>query len=116
MHFFRDVCWNYQDDLKIERKYGFSKMTGKLFVCDAIKNLVLSIVGYMALAPIVVGVFSEKDWYMLAVIVGVCIFVMCFLSIVYPCMIEECFNDFKKLDDDHPMTEKFRNEAVDCKV
>eukprot|EP00352_Strombidinopsis_acuminata_P002971 CAMPEP_0176396026 /NCGR_PEP_ID=MMETSP0126-20121128/43893_1 /TAXON_ID=141414 ORGANISM="Strombidinopsis acuminatum, Strain SPMC142" /NCGR_SAMPLE_ID=MMETSP0126 /ASSEMBLY_ACC=CAM_ASM_000229 /LENGTH=31 /DNA_ID= /DNA_START= /DNA_END= /DNA_ORIENTATION= len=31
-------------------------------------------------------------------------------------MIEECFNDFKKLDEDHPMTEKFRNEAVECKV
>eukprot|EP00352_Strombidinopsis_acuminata_P000019 CAMPEP_0176338530 /NCGR_PEP_ID=MMETSP0126-20121128/37_1 /TAXON_ID=141414 ORGANISM="Strombidinopsis acuminatum, Strain SPMC142" /NCGR_SAMPLE_ID=MMETSP0126 /ASSEMBLY_ACC=CAM_ASM_000229 /LENGTH=82 /DNA_ID=CAMNT_0017681573 /DNA_START=286 /DNA_END=534 /DNA_ORIENTATION=- len=81
-------------------------MTNGLFYCDSVKNLILSIIGYLALAPIVVAVFSVEEWYMLAVIAGVATTLMCLMSILYPCMVEECFNTFKELPKDHPMHDK----------
>lgn len=56
-HFMRDICWDYKDELGIEKKHGFSKISGGEFVCDAIKTMLISILGYCALAPIIVIIF-----------------------------------------------------------
>ena len=83
----------------LEKKFGFSKMTLKLWFLDKIKGLILSLVLTTALvaAMILILVIWPKSWW---------IFLTCLLFVItlvmqvlYPLVIAPIFNKFTPLED-----------------
>jgi len=80
-----------------EKKFGFSKMTVKLWITDQIKNLILSFI-LVALLTFVASVFFVKCpnnwWWILAACLIGFTFIM---QIIYPKFIAPLFNKFEPL-------------------
>ena len=81
----------------IEERYGFNKMTGRLFVRDAVKGLLLSA---LLCAPLLAALFWFMDaagtlWWLIA-FAFTATFQIC-LSLVYPLLIAPLFNKFTPL-------------------
>lgn len=86
-------------EFSIEKKFGFSKMTFKLWLMDQIKGLLLSfLMGAILIAAVIaILVIFPKSWW---------IFVVCLLfvftlvmQIIYPLVIAPIFNKFTPLED-----------------
>lgn len=87
------------EEFSIEKKFGFSKMTFKLWLMDQIKGLLLSfLMGAILIAAVIaILVIFPKSWW---------IFVVCLLfvftlvmQIIYPLVIAPIFNKFTPLED-----------------
>lgn len=91
------VPFELYKEFVLEKKFGFSKMTLKLWISDQIKNLVMSLI-LSALLTIAASVFfikfPESWWLILAIILMAFTFLM---QIIYPKFIAPLFNKFEPL-------------------
>lgn len=83
----------------IEEKYGFNTMTGKTFISDTIKNLILYIVLFAPLLSLLVWVLSiDQNWWWKVSLVVVLFQV--FLTWIFPIFFAPLFNKFTPLEDE----------------
>ena len=85
----------------VEERYGFNKMTGGLFVRDAVKSLVVSVVVF---SPLLAALFWFMDsagryWWIIAF--GFTALFQLFVSLLYPLLIAPLFNKFTTLEEGH---------------
>ena len=83
----------------VEKRFGFSKMTFKLWIIDTLKEGILSII-LSALLTIVASIFFVKCpsswWFILAAVLICFTFIM---QIIYPKFIAPLFNKFSPLEE-----------------
>jgi len=83
----------------VEKRFGFSKMTFKLWIIDYLKEGILSII-LSALLTIVASIFFVKCpsswWFILAAVLICFTFIM---QIIYPKFIAPLFNKFSPLEE-----------------
>ena len=83
----------------VEKRFGFSKMTFKLWIIDNLKEGILSII-LSALLTIVASIFFVKCpsswWFILATVLICFTFIM---QIIYPKFIAPLFNKFSPLEE-----------------
>ncbi len=81
----------------IEQRFGFNKMTPRLFLLDTIKGLVVSAV---LVAPVLLALFWFVDrtgpWWWLLSFAGVSLFQIV-VTVIYPTLIAPLFNKFTPL-------------------
>jgi len=83
----------------IEQRFGFNKMTPRLFVIDLVKNLLVGAVFGLPLAACILWLMerSGERWWIYAWLVWVTFNVV--LLAIYPLWIAPLFNKFSPLDD-----------------
>ena len=83
----------------IEKKFGFSKMTFKLWLVDQVKStLVSGILGIVLMAVVIaVLTFFVKTWWILLVCVVFAFTLI--MQVLYPLVIAPMFNKFTPLED-----------------
>lgn len=91
--------FSFYSQFRIEEKFGFNKMTIRLFIKDQIKNLVVS---GIILSILLLGLFWFMDkagpyWWIIASL-GFLVFQVV-LSVIYPLLIAPLFNKFAPLAD-----------------
>ena len=93
--------FNLYDTFVIEEKFGFNKMTGKTFVTDFVKNLILSAVLGLPIFALLLYLFQNPAFGNVAWLVAwiaTTVFQL-FLLFVYPKWILPMFNKFVPLED-----------------
>lgn len=86
-------------EFKIEKKYGFSKMTAKLWITDFIKSTVLSVMltAILMAAAIAVLTFMPQSWWILLTCLLFAFTLI--IQVLYPLVIAPLFNKFTPLQD-----------------
>ena len=90
---------SYYSNFVLEEKYGFNKLTIKLWITDLIKTIGLSMV---FIPPIMGGFLKIIDYYGDSFIVYVCGFtlaVQLIMMTIFPTLIQPLFNKITPLDD-----------------
>ena len=87
------------NEFKIEKKFGFSNMTVKLWLTDKIKGLCVSLIitGILLAAIIAVLVSFPTIWWILVTIVILIFSIVA--MVIYPVIIAPMFNKFTPLED-----------------
>ena len=102
------------DEFKLEKKYGFSNMTFKMWILDTLKSLAISLVLSAVLMGAMVFIllkFPKTWWIFLTVLIFAFTIVM---QILYPLVIAPIFNKFTPLEDGElksRLTELLQNEG-----
>ncbi len=92
--------FSYISTFVIEKKFGFNRMTHKLFMADLLKGLLLSaiiVVPLLFLVLFVMGKFKSSWWIISFVILMIFQLVMIWL---YPTVIAPLFNKFTPLENE----------------
>lgn len=99
-----EAPFNWYRTFRIEARYGFNKMTLKLYVIDALKGMLIgAILGLPLLAGVLwlMGRMGEYWWlYVWAVWVGFNLLIL----FIYPTFIAPLFNQFSPLQDEAMQT------------
>lgn len=94
-----NIPFSLYREFVVEKKFGFSKMTFKLWIIDNIKEGIISII-LSALLTIVASIFFVKSpsswWFILAAVLICFTFIM---QIIYPKFIAPLFNKFSPLEE-----------------
>lgn len=87
------------DEFYIEKKFGFSKMTAKLWILDQIKSFVVSmiLIAVLLLAMIFVMQVFPKSWWIFLLIVILAFSLL--MQVLYPLVIAPLFNKFSPLEE-----------------
>ena len=97
--FVLDLPFSLYSEFVLEKKFGFSNMTLKLWIADTLKSMIIGLV-LMALLNFVAAVvfvkFASSWWFILAAILIAFTFIM---QVVYPKFIAPLFNKFSPLED-----------------
>ena len=86
---------------KIEKKYGFSNYTPKLFVQDMIKNILLSIIFGIPLLLIVLFIYFSLNKFFVPLVFLVLLLFNVFISYFYTTLILPLFNKIKPIEDEN---------------
>ena len=91
--------FSYYRIFVIEEKYGFNKMTKKLFWTDLVKNFVVgNLIGFAFFLTIVFVInFFQENFFIYAWIITIILFIG--IMIIYPSFIAPLFNKFINLDE-----------------
>jgi STE24 endopeptidase len=101
------LYFSYYTVFKIEEKYGFNKMTKKLFVIDKIKGLLFTIIlGGGAIYGIVALFLSAGDLFFIIAWSSITI-IMIFINLSYTKLIVPIFNKLRPLEDSSLKTKIF---------
>ncbi|MCQ2586219.1 MAG: M48 family metallopeptidase [Treponema sp.] len=100
--------FNLYREFSIEKRFGFSNMTFKLWITDEIKSTLVSIIPLLLLSLAVsfAFVFFENSWWLIVSIV-LLVFVL-LVQIIYPKFIAPLFNKFEPLPEGE-LKEKLEN-------
>ncbi len=93
------IPFSLYDEFVIEKKFGFSKMTAKLWIVDYIKNTIISALLMIVLtfaASLVFIKLNTSWWWVLAILLISFTFLV---QIIYPKFIAPLFNKFTPLED-----------------
>lgn len=94
-----DIPFDLIREFKIEKMFGFSKMTPKLWIEDQLKGIAMSLVLTAVILAAMIGIlvaFPHGWWIFLTIVLFVFTFVM---QILYPLVIAPLFNKFTPLED-----------------
>lgn len=94
-----NIPLTYYSNFVLEEKYGFNKLTLKLWFTDEIKSILLSIV---LGSPIVAGFLKIIDYFgdsFILYTMGFVLFVQLVAMTIFPTLIQPLFNKFTPLDD-----------------
>jgi STE24 endopeptidase len=95
-----DLPLDYYQQFVLEEKYGFNKMTPRLFFVDAVKSTAIGVILGLPLVWIILSLMGKAgDWWWLYAWLFWCAFQATML-ILYPAVIAPLFNKFTPLDDD----------------
>ena len=83
----------------LEKRFGFSNMTFRLWLVDQIKNIIVSFVLMFMLMSVASALLVSCPTYWWAVIAVVLMLFMFIANIIYPKFIAPLFNKFKPLED-----------------
>lgn len=97
--FVLNLPFSLYSEFVLEKKFGFSNMTLKLWIADTLKSMIIGLV-LMALLNFVAAVvfvkFAGSWWFILAAVLIAFTFIM---QVVYPKFIAPLFNKFSPLED-----------------
>lgn len=97
--FVLDLPFSLYSEFVLEKKFGFSNMTLKLWITDTIKSMILGLILMVLLtfvAALVFVKFASSWWFILAAVLIAFTFIM---QVVYPKFIAPLFNKFSPLED-----------------
>ena len=94
-----DIPYSLYKEFKLEKRFGFSNMTFKLWLMDGIKNLILSGLLAVMLTGIASLLFISCETYWWAVIAGIMMVFIFVMNIIYPKFIAPIFNKFQPLEE-----------------
>ncbi len=99
INFFFTIGFDIYSTFYIDKKFGFSKMTPKLYLLDTIKSGVLTII----FGSIIVWIISKiilnfEFWWIYGFIFIFGIIII--INLIYPTLIAPIFNKFTKLEND----------------
>lgn len=84
---------------KLDKKYGFSTITTKLYIADKIKGLFLSLIfGSIIIAIVSYIITTEPLWWLYSFVAIFTIII--FINAIYPTLIAPMFNKFKTLENE----------------
>lgn len=94
-----DLIFDLIQEFKIEKNYGFSKMTGKMWFFDQLKSLLLTLLLAMPLtcAATALLIHVPKGWW--AILALVYIVLSLLISYIFPTVVAPLFNKFTPLED-----------------
>lgn len=98
--FILEIPFSLYSEFVLEKKFGFSNMTLKLWIVDTLKSLIISLILISLLtfvAAVVFVKFAGSWWFILAAVLIAFTFIM---QVVYPKFIAPLFNKFTPLEDD----------------
>ncbi len=88
--------FGYIDNMKIEEKYGFNKMTLKIFIIDTIKSFIVSLILLIGLIMLFVWLYTlVNDYIILVFFVILVLFLL--LAIFLAPIFSKAFNKFESL-------------------
>ena len=93
------IPFSLYDEFVLEKKFGFSNMTWKLWITDTLKSLVISFILILLLTFIAAVSFVKFEtswWFILAAVLIAFTFIM---QVIYPKFIAPLFNKFSPLED-----------------
>ena len=93
------IPFDLYHEFVLEKKFGFSKMTFKLWIIDQVKGMLMSIILsgiLLAAMTFVLMIFPHKWWIFLTALLFVFTLVM---QVLYPLVIAPMFNKFTPLED-----------------
>ena len=94
-----DIPFDLIQEFKVEKSFGFSNMTFRLWLTDQIKGIAMSLVLSAVLLAAMIGIlvlFPHGWWIFLTAVLFAFTFVM---QILYPLVIAPVFNKFVPLED-----------------
>ncbi len=94
-----DLPFSIYDEFKLEKRFGFSNMTVKLWLVDGIKNIIMSLLLSVMLTGIASALFINCAGYWWLVISGVLMVFILLMNIIYPKFIAPVFNKFQPLEE-----------------
>ncbi len=80
------IPFSYKDDMGIEQKYGFNRMTKKIFVVDCIKELVLNLCLMCGLISIFIAIHLALGNWLLVAFTGVMLVFLLVMVFISPFM------------------------------
>lgn len=91
--------FGYYRTFKIEQKFGFNKMTMRLFIIDQLKSTTLALVIGVPLIYLVMWLMQKlgNSWWLWVWLVLVALNLL--MLVIYPTIIAPIFNKFSPLDD-----------------
>jgi len=92
------IIKTYIVNFKIEEKYGFNKMTMKIFVSDTIKGFTISAVLSIGLVSLFGVIYNTLHDYVLLLFTGIGIVLVLLIMFFYP-KISKIYNNFTPLED-----------------
>ena len=99
VNFIFTIGFDLYSTFKLDKKYGFSKMTPKLFVLDTLKSGVISIVVGAVIIWIISKIILTFDlWWLYGFVFIFGIIIL--INLIYPTIIAPMFNKFTKLEND----------------
>ena len=93
-----NCIFNYINDIKIEGKYGFNKMTMKTFIADQIKSLLIVAALFIGLTCLFIALYNGMGDYILILFTGILFVFVLFIGFLYP-FFSKLFNKFTPLED-----------------
>lgn len=95
-----DLPWELWNTFKLEQRFGFNRMTLKLYVVDTLKGIALSIAIGIPFAALILWLMGAVGslWWLWAW--GATIAIVVFMQVIGPLVIAPWFNKFVPLDDD----------------
>ena len=93
------IPFSLYSEFVLEKKFGFSNMTLKLWITDTIKSMIISLILISLLtfiAALAFVNFTTSWWFILAAVMIAFTFIM---QVVYPKFIAPLFNKFSPLED-----------------
>jgi len=92
----------------IEEKYGFNKTTGKIFILDSIKSILLAAIFGGGLLSLIIYIYEQTGSFFWIISWAVFILFTVFISMFYSKLIVPLFNKQKPLEEG-----EIRNEVID---
>jgi STE24 endopeptidase len=95
-----DLPFEWYQNFRIEEKFGFNRMSIKLWITDILKSMVLSVVVGVPLIAAVLWLMGVAGpmWWLWAWALWMTFNLL--LMVIYPLFIAPLFNEFKPLEDD----------------
>lgn len=90
---------SYYQNFVLEEKYGFNKLTLKLWITDTLKSMALL---FVLMPPFLAGFLKIIDAYGQSFILYACgfvLFIQLFFMTIFPSLIQPLFNKFTPLED-----------------
>ena len=92
------IPFSWYDDMVIEQKYGFNRMTKKTFIADQIKSLVISLLLLTVVTAALAAIHTALGDWMLPVFTGALFAFALGIAFLYP-VFSKIFNKFTELED-----------------
>ncbi len=92
------IPFSWYDTMHIEEKYGFNRSTGKTFLLDQVKNIIISMVLTAMIGGLLIWIHQALGDLMIVVFAGVMMLIALLLTFLYP-VFSKVFNKFTPLED-----------------
>jgi STE24 endopeptidase len=95
-----ELPFDWYDNFRIEQRFGFNRMTLRIWLGDVVKNLLVSLVILVPVSAVVLWLMGAAGeiWWLWAWAFWVAFNLL--LMVVYPLFIAPLFNEFKPLEDE----------------
>ncbi len=102
LYFFCDLVlgfiYGYMDDMIIEQKYGFNKMSLKVFITDRIKSFIISTLLLTGIVMLFIWLYTALGNYVILVFSAVLVLFLLLVIFLAP-IFSKAFNKFEPLED-----------------
>ncbi len=95
-----NIPWDWFHTFKLEQKFGFNRMTGKLFMADLLKNILLLIVMGVPILSIALFFANHGGWQYWLMLWLTLVALQVFLTWAWPTFIAPIFNKFRPLENE----------------